>query len=630
MRHSWYRNAKVIGLGLVTALLLMIISCGGSAAEPVVVEKQVVVEKEVVKLVPQQVVVEKEVVKVVPKEIVVEKQVVKEVVVVATPTPGSAPQMMAKGAGPHGTLNVGYGSNLGVFACHPKLQPADKGLFIGTTLGDGWLDMYGPDKGYATQPELVKEWSLSADNLVWTFKFQEGVKLHKGYGELTADDMIWTMQQASHKDARQHKRVALRRLFSNPEGGGMKKIDDHTIEINMGVPQYDMLATLMHPAVAMVMSKKQVDEIGEEAANKNCAGTGPWEFKTASTGQFWRFEAFEDHWRHAPEFAELFYHDIGEASTRLANFQTGQLDTFTMQLDSKSVVEKDPAVKFMRIEGGGNNHLGWHGQFYMGFGTPEWKERYKGYDPDLPWVSSNPDIKSPEWARARKVRLAMAMAIDRQLIVDTILQGEGKPSVLWGWEELGDRLPPDIAKGYPYDPKRARELLVEAGYPDGFEITFVPSIRNIPGEVDACFAAATMLEDIGIKTNQKNILYPTHRLTIIDRSFNQVNCHGGGGRTDPLTILTIVFYSKGIWSSGFDHPILDALLEKALAEMDEDKRWDVLDDVARFLFDEVAGTSLFSVNVLWPLGSKVDPWLDNYDYGDRRILASVEYARHRK
>ena len=158
----------------------------------------------------------------------------------------------------------------------------------------------------------------------------------------------------------------------------------------------------------------------------------------------------------------------------------------------------------------------------------------------------------------------------------------------------------------------------------------MPSIRGVPGEVDACFAAATMWEDIGITTKQKNILYPTHRLTIISRNFNQVNCHGGGGRTDPLTVLPIVFKSSGGWSSGFDHPIMDEFINTALTTMDEGERWEVLNDMATFMYDNVVGTSLYSVNILWPLGPNVDTWIENFDYGDRRILASTEYAPHSK
>ena len=79
-----------------------------------------------------------------------------------------------------------------------------------------------------------------------------------------------------------------------------------------------------------------------------------------------------------------------------------------------------------------------------------------------------------------------------------------------------------------------------------------------------------------------------------------------------------------------DHPILNEMIARALGIMDEEERWDVLDEIARFLFANVAGTSLYSVNILWPLGPRVDSWQEHFDYGDRRALSSMEYAPHRQ
>ena len=599
MRQMWYQSPKAMVFSLVMVLLLIIIACGSSATPG---SPSAPVEQ--------------------------------AAPTTAAPVPTAAPMattapVPAQVEGPHGTLNIGYQENLGVFNSHPNLTGGNYGLFIGTSIAETLLGVLGPEANYDFRPELAREWSLSPNNLVWTFKLQEGVQFHKGYGEMTADDVIWTMQESFSEGSRSTRKAQYARLWGN-EKGYVKKIDDHTIEIHTGEPQYDMLFMVSVPFAGFIMSKKQADELGAEAASQNGAATGPWEFVEARTGQFWRFEAVEDHWRKTPNFAEMIYHDMPEESTRLANFQTGKLDSFVMQLDSKTVVDKVPGIKYMRIVGGGNEQMGWFGNFYGGHGTPEHKEKYPGYDSDLPWVSSNPDINSEEWDRARKVRTAMSIAIDRQLIVDTILKGEGAPTILWGWEEAEHRLPPDMQKGWEYNPERAKQLLDEAGYPDGFEITLVPSIRGVPGEVDACFAAATMWEDIGIRTNQKRILYPTHRLTIIDRSFNQVNCHGGGGRVDPLTLHTTVNHSGGTWSGGMSHPVPDGLIENALGIMDEDERWKASGEVARFLFENAGSAGLYKVNIIWPLGTRIDNWIDHLDWGDRRILGSTEYTPHRK
>ena len=465
MGRLWHRNSKGIGLSLVTVLLLIIIACGTSAtATPGPANTAVPQAAVNATAVPQAAVNATAVPQAAVNATAVPQAAVNATAVPqAVPTATPVPQAVVK-VGPFGTLNIGYQENLGVFNSHPRLTGGNYALFVGTSIGETLLGRFGPEKNYEFSTKLLKEWSLSPDNMVWTLKLEEGVQFHKGYGEMTAEDVIWSFKESVAEGSRATRRNQYRRLFFN-EKGSIKAVDDHTIEVNMGVPQYDLLAMVATPSSGFIMSKKQADELGEDGASKNGAGTGPWNFVEAVTGQFWKFEAVEDHWRKTPEFAELVFHDIPEESTRLANFQTGRLDTFVMQLDSKPTVDTVAGVKYMRIAGGGNEHLGFFGNWYTGHGTPEHKEKYPGYDPDLPWVSSNPDINSPEWDRARKVRLAMALAIDRQIIVDTILKGEGRPTVLWGWEEVEDRLPANVQKGYEYNPERARELLAEAGYP---------------------------------------------------------------------------------------------------------------------------------------------------------------------
>ena len=108
----------------------------------------------------------------------------------AAPAATTPPTAVAV-AQPTGTLNIGY-KELFNFDTHPRVTPATVGLFVGTSVGES---LFARDAQRNALPKLVKEWSLSADNLVWTFKLQEGVPFHQGYGEMTAEDVIWNMQQ---------------------------------------------------------------------------------------------------------------------------------------------------------------------------------------------------------------------------------------------------------------------------------------------------------------------------------------------------------------------------------------------------------------------------------------------------
>ena len=536
----------------------------------------------------------------------------------AQPTATTAP-VAAAVVKPEGTLNIAY-KDLYNFDTHPRVTSANIGLLVGTSVGES---LFGRDAAGNALPRLIKEWSLAPDNLVWTFKLQEGVQFHKGYGEMTAEDVIWNMQQYTAEDAVNSVAARLRRLWANPEGS-VKAIDDHTIQVDTGALQYDMLNWTSIPYAGWIVSKKQADELGQETASRDGAGTGPWEIVEAKAGQFWKMEVVEDHWRKTPNFAELIYHEIPEESTRVANFLAGKLDTFTMELDSLPAVQGVEGVKFMRVEGGGTIHIGWYGNFYI----PE-KER-PGYNAELPWVSASADVNSEEWQKAAKVRRAMSIAIDRQLIVDTILSGEGKPLVLWAWEAQLHRLPPDIQAGWEYNPEKAKQLLIEAGYSDGFDVTLIPDIRNVPGEVEATEAIGTMWEDIGIRTRLNKVPFATIFTQIKARTYEQVNTHGTGGRTDPLSLMIPMFDSSSGFNVGMEHPWLDEMLDKAVMTLDEEERYKIMVDIARWVFDHTAEAGLYEVNIVWPLSARIDSWKEHLDHGDRRILNALEYVPHRQ
>ena len=609
-------------------ILLALIAACGTSATPGVTEREVEVTREVPVtqevtiteevMVTQEVPVTQEVT--VTQEVPVTREVPVTVVVpVAVPLPTTAPSMGA----PSGTLNIGF-REVGTFGTHPRLTPGSQGVFVGSSLGETLL-IQDPNQDF--QSRLAEEWTLSDNSLVWTFKLREGIEFHKGWGEMTAEDVVWSMQEYGGEGSRASNSGKLRRLWSNEEGGA-RALDDYTIEVDTGTPQFDMLIVASQPSAANVMSKQQVMELGEDEASRQGAATGPWEIDEAKSGQYWRFKAVEGHWRKTPEFAELVFWDIPEENTRVANFQVGLLDTFLMALDSKEVIEDVPDVKFMRVQGGGTVHLGLNGNWYTGLGTQEHLDRHPSYDPSLPWISGNADVNSEEWQRAAKVRRALHIAIDRQSIVDTILHGEGKAEVLWGWENNMHRLPARMQE-WGFDPELAKQLLTEAGYPDGFDITITPDIRNVPGEVEACDAVGTMWENIGINVKINHVPYATISPILQAREYNQANCHGTGGRADPRELIH-TFSSTGGFSAGFHHPTMDALLTRALETVDTESAYTIMVEAAEFLFDNAAESSLYSVNIIWPLSANVDEWLPHLQYGDRRALTSFEWTPHRQ
>ena len=536
----------------------------------------------------------------------------------AKPAPTPVPTT-ASMTGPEGTLNTGF-KEVNPFAAHPSLSSTIQAQFVGSGIGETPVSQ---DVNDVFQAELFTDWEVGEDGLTWTFKVRQGVPFHKGYGEMTADDIVWYFEEFGSPESLNGHARHVRRLLLDAEASPITKLDDYTVQASTSVPHFDMLLRLARPNIGAITSKRQAEELGDNEAARDGAATGPWEIVEHLSGAYWRMQAVEGHWRKTPEFSELYFYNIPEESTRVANFQTGKLDTMQMALDSKPVIDQVPDVKYMRVAFGGTLQVALGlGNFHIpDSNRPSW-------DPDLPWVSASPDTNSEEWDQARKVRLAMAIAIDKQTIVDTLLRGIGQPLALWGWEANMHRLPDDMQER-EYNPEKARQLLAEAGYPDGFEITLTPDIRGIPSEVEACEAVAVMWEDIGIRTHVNRVPYATVSPIYRAREYTGANCHGTAGVSDPMNLLGNAFNSNASGIIGFEHQELDELLEKASRTVDEEARYEIAVEAARFIWDHVVDEALYSVDILWPLSAKVDDWGQHLEHGDRRYLTGTEYAKHR-
>jgi ABC-type transport system substrate-binding protein len=232
---------------------------------------------------------------------------------------------------------------------------------------------------------------------------------------MTAEDVVYSYQQwaqnAPHSD-----NAEINREWNNP-AGSVETPDSHTVVVNTGDPVADVIL---------------------------------YQFLASAGGSPTR------------KVSRRQSEELGVESTRLASFHTGNRDTFIMAFDSIPLVEQVPGAKFMRVANAGPMMIQFFGNYYVGIGTPEQRG---GYDPSLPWVSASPDVVSPEWERARKVRQVLMAAIDTEAIIETLLRDFGRLAVLHDYVGNEHLLDPDME--WEYDPERAAELLADTGYPGG-------------------------------------------------------------------------------------------------------------------------------------------------------------------
>ena len=288
-------------------------------------------------------------------------------------------------------------------------------------------------------PGAAVKWEVSPDLHSWIWTVRNGVKFHDG-STMTAEDFAWSWKRAVLSDESENP-------YHASYGPLIEDIyaEGNTVIVKTKKPQ--PLMPLWWPTydnqVGYVLSKAQFEREGVEGLRNNPIGAGSFKLKERnSSARYVDLEAFEDHYCCVPSVKNLRIMEVPELSTRLALLRTGKAD----------VVEATPAVKKEILDAGLNVTSGLAGSLsVMWF-------NYQNF-------SNNPfnDIR---------VREAMSIAIDRQTIMDRLYVGEGGPlpSFFSGPGTVG--YVKDL-KADPYDPERAKLLMKEAGYPDGFPVRIV-------------------------------------------------------------------------------------------------------------------------------------------------------------
>jgi len=328
----------------------------------------------------------------------------------------------------------GYTDNVAVISCYEFLINKIPG-----TLEDG--------------PGLAESWEMVDTNgEEWIFYLQEGVQWHDGWGEFTADDVVFTWELImAHINEPGN---TLRPFWQTVQS--VEALGDYTVKITMmpGKGTWEMPDNLCNASPHNpIACRAYVEAVGEEEASRNPIGTGPYKFVEHVAGSYVKFEAVQNHWRQTPYYKYLKIVAVPEESTRLAMLITGEADIIDMGPQSVELVEEVSGLRVSVAPDVVDYCIFFGGMYATTDAT---------YDPTIPWVGMDED--------SLKVRKAMTMAINRQEIVDYVMFGAGAaenpvtmfyPGMAWtdpSWE--ADQ----------YDPVAAAALLAEV-YPQGFSLT---------------------------------------------------------------------------------------------------------------------------------------------------------------
>jgi peptide/nickel transport system substrate-binding protein len=310
------------------------------------------------------------------------------------------------------------------------------------------------------EPSLATSWKPLSDT-VWEFKLRRGVKFHNG-DPMTAEDVKYSFDRVLEPGAEKKKSPQYGNVRAIKE---VKIVDPETIHIVTDKPFPLLLERLVF---FPIVPKKHIEKVGDEAFGSTATvGTGPWKLVEWKRDQYIRLEAFDQHWRGRPPFKHLIIRAIPEVSTQIAELKTGGVDLIrNVSADLVPELKANP-------------------QTYVS-STPILRVHYVELD-----MRVAPFDK-------KLVRQAANYAIDRQAIIQKLMGGLGQ-QVATTVQPAAFGFDPDV-KPYAYDSKKAKELLAQAGYPNGVDVT----VHSAFVEFRPVFEAiCQMLTEVGIRANPK-------------------------------------------------------------------------------------------------------------------------------
>ena len=418
----------------------------------------------------------------------------------------------------------------------------------------------------------IASWEVLAGGKEFLFTLRKGVKFHSG-DPLTARDVEFTHNRAWEKTA------TYKRYMRNFDR--LEVIDDYHVKFIFKSPDVLFIPT----RIANVVSKSYYDRVGEEQFVKNPVGTGPYKFVAWKPGEYIDIERNEDYWGEKPQVQAARFVFAKEDTTRVAMLKAGEADII--------MSTPYPLVKDIETAGFKTVRLPTH---------PPCSVQFHNNNPDVPWYH-------------RKVRLAVAYAIDKDAIVNDLFQGipTGFPR-LAPWELGYD---PEL-KQYPYDPKKAKELLKEAGYPKGFEMPLYYFAGRSYGQKETAEAVALYLNAIGIRCKIQGI-EAAQMLAKVRAWHNDPKTVYVGVATvpmaflpDPTEALTTGYLSTG-WGSMYFNKDIDPIIEEASVTMDNAKRGELIKKAVRMLHEDVATVQIWANTSVYSMKSNIDftPTLKN-------------------
>ena len=441
------------------------------------------------------------------------------------------------------------------------------------------------------EPALAARWENPSPT-IWRFHLRPGVKFHGGQA-FTADDVVFSFRRAIGPGSQ------INAYFATVKD--VRRIDDLTVEFETKVVDpifLDQITNwvIMSKSWAEANNATQPTDLTkkeENFATRNANGTGPFILRTREPDRRTTL-ANNPTWWDKPEhnLTDVQFNVIQNAATRVAALLSGDIDMiYTVPPQDMERIGKTPG---MRLAVG-----------------PELRTIFLGFDQNRDELLKS-DVRGKNPFKDRRVRQAFYQAIDVNAIQSRVMRGQSRPTgLMYGPGVNGHSVDTDIR--HPLDPVKAKALMVEAGYPNGFTVTMdCPNDRYVNDE-QICQAVTAMLARIGVKvellaqTRAKyfaEILNPGYKTSfyLLGWTPTTYDAHNAffnlAGTRDG---------TRGVFNvGGYSNPAFDKVSDQILVETDPAKRQQQIIAASRILHEDVAHIPLHQQTVVWAARETVD------------------------
>ncbi len=409
---------------------------------------------------------------------------------------------------------------------------------------------------------LATSWE-QVDDLNFIFTLRQGVKFHNGE-DFNADAVVFTFDRLLDESKASPQR------FNYTAIERFEKIDDYTVRMVMNAVDPVIISKLSGYGAAIVPPGFVQEQGDEYVGSTSIPGTGPYQIVEYKRDNSLTLEAFDGFWGEAPKIKTVTYRIIPDDATRLAEFLSGGVDVLTLTPAQAQAVEGQPGLQVISV------------------GVPT----VNGLRLD----ASKAPTDNP------KVREAIAYGIDTQLIIDTILNGNGVPMPVWQ-SPYSFGFDPEM-QPYAHDPERAAAALAESGVENPTLIYDVIGDDTQAKEIANTVKA--MLEPLGftveITQKERATYFDDYRAGLLG---NVVPFGWGGWTLDADNTYYSMYYTGESYNPSYSNPELDAILDEQRSIVDRDRRQELLSQANEIIYNDYVDAMLIQSEYLWGVNDRV-------------------------